>query len=204
MTRLHYIDEAEVRGLVGWLAQDLFPGTPAFHLAGDEGAARLDSALAQPRSPYHRTAQRKAAALHYSLNKNHPFIDGNKRLAVTAMEWFLLRNHFALLTSNERIVDFSLQVADNRLSREASAIWIEKRAVRLTWNEGRTRRWFRSLTVEEQLEAIRAADDPDAPHQKLIASAENLVGILSAQTAVGTGGLPAPPPHPYDHCGGVA
>ena len=191
MARLHYIDEAEIQGIVGWLARDLFPGTPAFHLAGEEGAARLDSALAQPRSPYHRTAQRKAAALHYSLNKNHPFVDGNKRLAVTAMEWFLLRNRFLLLTSYERVVDFSLQVADNRLSREASAVWLEKRAIRLTWNNRRMRRWVGSLTADEQFEAIRALVDPDAPHWKLIDSADSLVEILSGSADIGTGGLPA-------------
>lgn len=191
MARLHYIDEAAIQDIVGWLARDLFPGTPAFHLAGEEDAARLDSALAQPRSPYHRTAQRKAAALHYSLNKNHPFVDGNKRLAVTAMEWFLLRNRFLLLTSYERVVDFSLQVADNRLSREASAVWLEKRAIRLTWNDRRMRQWVGSLTADEQFEAIRALVDPDAPHWKLIDSADSLVEILSGNADIGTGGLPA-------------
>ncbi|MDE2696456.1 MAG: type II toxin-antitoxin system death-on-curing family toxin [Chloroflexota bacterium] len=190
MTRLHYIDEPEVSGIVGWLTRDLFPGTPAFRLAGDEGAARLDSALAQPRSPYYRTAQRKAAALHYSLNKNHPFVDGNKRLAATATEWFLLRNHFVLLTNNDRIVEFSLQVADNRLSREASTVWIEKRAFRLTWDERRMNRWFRSLTADERLETMGALDDPDAPHQKLIASAGSLIKVMNEQAESGSG-LPA-------------
>ena len=76
MNRLHYLDEHEIRSIAESLTRDLFPGTPAFRLAGAEGAARLESALAQPRWAHHRTAQRKAAALHYSLNKNHPYVDG--------------------------------------------------------------------------------------------------------------------------------
>ena len=72
MSRLHYLDEGEIHSIVEALTQDQFPGTPAFQLAGAEGVARLESALAQPHWPHHRTAQQKAAALHYSLNKNHP------------------------------------------------------------------------------------------------------------------------------------
>ena len=105
MSRLHYLDEAEVHGIVEVLTLDLFPGTPAFHPAGREGAARLESALAQPLWPHHRTAQQKAAALHYSLNKNHPFVDGSKRMAVTAMAWFLFSNGFLLLATSDQLVD---------------------------------------------------------------------------------------------------
>ena len=93
-----------MHGIVEVLTLDLFPGTPAFHPAGREGVARLESALAQPHWPHHRTAQQKAAALHYSLNKNHPFVDGNKRMAVTAMAWFLFSNGFMLLATSDQLL----------------------------------------------------------------------------------------------------
>ena len=149
MSRLHYIGRPEVHGIVEALTRNLFPGTPAFHLAGPQGEARLESALAQPHWPHHRTAQQKAAALHYSLNKNHPFVDGNKRLAVAAMEWFLFRNGFALFATNDHLVDFALRVADDRLSREDSAHWIERRALRAGWTDERVRRWHNSLSRDE-------------------------------------------------------
>ena len=51
--------------------------------------AALESAIAQPRATFdgidlHTTATGKAAALAYSLALNHPFIDGNKRVAQDA------------------------------------------------------------------------------------------------------------------------
>ena len=170
MSRLYYLDEHDIRGMVAWLTQDIFPGTPAFQLAGAEGAGRLSSALAQPRLPYHRTAQRKAAALHYSLNKNHPFVDGNKRLAVAAMEWFLYRNGFVLRTTNDRLLDFALRVADDRLSRDDSFNWIEKRAFREAWSPMRVERWIDSLSENERIEVLTAWDDPDSASRKLLAA----------------------------------
>ncbi|MCY3656372.1 MAG: type II toxin-antitoxin system death-on-curing family toxin [Chloroflexi bacterium] len=156
MSRLHYLDQRDIHGIVAALTRDLFPDTPAFHLAGREGAALLDSALAQPRLRFHRTAQHKAAALHFSMNKNHAFIDGNKRLAVAAMEWFLYRNRFLLLTTNERLLEFSLQVADGRMSREESARWIESRALRTTWSSERLRKWTSALLDDEYPEVMAA------------------------------------------------
>ena len=159
MSRLHYLDEDQIHSIVEWLTRDLFPGTPAFQLAGSEGAARLESALAQPRWAHHRTAQQKAAALHYSLNKNHPYVDGNKRLAVAAMEWFLFRNGFVLMATSDRLVDFALLVANDQLSRDASAHWIERRAFRISWTERYFQRWIDSLSPDEYAETKEARDE---------------------------------------------
>ena len=167
MSRLHYLDEEDVREIVEVLTRDQFPSTRAFQLAGAEGVARLQSALAQPHWPHYRTAQQKAAALHYSLNKNHPYVDGNKRLAVSAMAWFLSRNGFALLTTSDRLVDFALRVADDRLSRDESARWIERRALRETWSPARTRRFFFSLPLDDLRELMRAPENADFAHELL-------------------------------------
>ena len=50
------------------------------HGLRDKGA--LESALARPQTGYYRDLIEEAAALWESLSKNHPFIDGNKRVAV--------------------------------------------------------------------------------------------------------------------------
>ena len=57
----------------------------------------LESALAQPQMTFggeelYSTVVDKAAALGYTLIKNHPFHDGNKRTGHAAMEVFLVLN----------------------------------------------------------------------------------------------------------------
>jgi len=60
----------------------------------DHGA--LESALARPRSGYYRDLIQEAAALWESLSQNHAFVDGNKRVAVTATAAFLRVNGYRL------------------------------------------------------------------------------------------------------------
>jgi len=60
----------------------------------DRGA--LESALARPQSGYYRDIIQEAAALWESLSQNHPFVDGNKRVAVTVMAAFLNVNGYRL------------------------------------------------------------------------------------------------------------
>ena len=60
----------------------------------DRGA--IEAALARPRSGYYRDLIQEAAALWESLSQNHPFVDGNKRLAVTVTAAFLKANGYRL------------------------------------------------------------------------------------------------------------
>jgi death-on-curing protein len=60
----------------------------------DRGA--LESALARPQSGYYVDVIQEAAALWESLSQNHPFIDGNKRVAVTITAAFLRVNNYRL------------------------------------------------------------------------------------------------------------
>ena len=56
----------------------------------------LESALARPQSGYYSDLIQEAAALWESLSQNHPFIDGNKRVAVTVAAAFLSVNGYRL------------------------------------------------------------------------------------------------------------
>ena len=61
----------------------------------------LESALGQPRMTFggtdlYPTIAEKASALGFSLIKNHPFVDGNKRSGHAAMEVFLVLNGFEI------------------------------------------------------------------------------------------------------------
>lgn len=91
----------------------------------------LESALAQPRTTFdgedlHPTLTGKCAALGYSLTLNHPFVDGNKRVAHAAMEVFLLLNGLELVGSVEEHERLMLDLAAGNLTREALAVWLEE------------------------------------------------------------------------------
>jgi len=60
------------------------------HGLRDSGA--LQSAVGRLDSGYYADAIEEAAALFESLSQNHPFLDGNKRTAITATGVFLLLN----------------------------------------------------------------------------------------------------------------
>jgi death-on-curing protein len=65
----------------------------------------LDSALAQPKMTVggkfaHKSLFDKAAAYGFHVCKNHPFVDGNKRVAFVLMDIFLQKNGWEI-TANE-------------------------------------------------------------------------------------------------------
>jgi death-on-curing protein len=67
----------------------------------DMGA--LESAVARPQSGYYKDVIESAAALLESLAMNHPFIDGNKRVAFAATDVFLKINGFRFDLNSKEI-----------------------------------------------------------------------------------------------------
>jgi death-on-curing protein len=93
--------------------------------------AALESAVAQPRATFdgadlHATVTGKAAALAYSLALNHPFLDGNKRVAHAAMEVFLALNGFDLSAGIDEQEGLFLELAAGRSNRPELEAWIEQ------------------------------------------------------------------------------
>jgi death-on-curing protein len=89
----------------------------------------LESALAQPRATFdgtdlHETVIDKAAALAYSLSLNHPFVDGNKRVAHAAMSVFLALNGLDVIGSVDEQERVMLDLAAGTLSREQLIRWL--------------------------------------------------------------------------------
>jgi len=68
----------------------------------------------------------KAAHLVYSLIKNHPFLDGNKRIGVTVMIIFLKSNGINFECSNEELADFGLGLANGSYDEQYAQEWIKK------------------------------------------------------------------------------
>ena len=91
----------------------------------------LESAVAMPHSTFggqdlHLGLARKAAAYHFHLCANHPFVDGNKRVAVTASEVFLVINGHELSATNDEIGELTLGVAGGELSKDQVIEFFEK------------------------------------------------------------------------------
>ena len=79
-----------------------FGGAPGIR---DEGA--LASALMRPQLGYYDSLFQEAAALMESLANNHPFADGNKRVAFFATDTFLrLNGHFIDCDNDEAYAFF--------------------------------------------------------------------------------------------------
>lgn len=163
MARLYYITEPVAEALVTRLTERVFPGAPAFQLRGEEGRAALLSALAQPHWPYYRTLPEKAGALHYSLNKNHPFADGNKRFALTAMGVFLLMNDAVLVAGSDEAEAFALGVADGSIDRDESIAFVRRRAFRLGWSAARVSVAVQRLPDDERETVLAELRSPTRP-----------------------------------------
>ena|SRR5579864_6827641 len=94
----------------------------------------LESALHQSRQTFggedlYPSLHEKASALGYALIMNHPFVDGNKRIGLAAIEFFLELNGFSLAADEDDEADTILNVAKGDLSRNELAQWIEKHLV---------------------------------------------------------------------------
>lgn len=92
-----------------------------------------DSALARPRqqAAYGKknSVFQLAAACSYGLARNHPFVDGNKRIALTVAAVFLEINGYSLNAPEAEAVIIYQQLADGKLTEEALAEWIREWSV---------------------------------------------------------------------------
>lgn len=68
----------------------------------------------------------KGAALLDSLIRNHPFVDGNKRTAITSAGLFLQINGYSLQVENEEMVRFTLICAQSQADLKEILLWLKK------------------------------------------------------------------------------
>lgn len=65
---------------------------------------------------------KKAAILFYLLIKNHPFQNGNKRIAVVTLMIFLTKNDMWLTVSNQELYNFAKWVAESNAQLKNSTV----------------------------------------------------------------------------------
>ena len=99
----------------------------------DRGA--LEAAAARPAMTFggedlYPDIPAKAAAVMHSLVMNHPYLDGNKRIAVNVAEFFLELNGYRLEASDEELEEITLAVARGEMDAEPLAIWFRQRTSR--------------------------------------------------------------------------
>ena len=94
----------------------------------------LEAAVARPQATFdgadlYPDRWAKAAALMASLVQSHPFVDGNKRVGVTAAGIFLQRNGLRLTATNDEVKAFALAVAQGAMTTEQIAAWFVQHTV---------------------------------------------------------------------------
>jgi death-on-curing protein len=105
---------------------DEFGGT-----AGIRDSGLLESAVMRPRQRYHygelKTIVDLAVAYAAALSSNHPFVDGNKRVAFHAMLVFLRLHGLALQAAAGEATERMLALAAGRASEAELAAWVRSR-----------------------------------------------------------------------------
>jgi death-on-curing protein len=81
---------------------------------GVRDAGALESALHRPQTGYYDTLLHEAAALLESLVQNHPFVDGNKRVAFAVLDVFLRINGHSIAADSNTIYDYIIKLLEER------------------------------------------------------------------------------------------
>ncbi len=94
----------------------------------------IESALARATAAFggvyaHHGIVDKAAAVGCGLTQNHGFVDGNKRIGMTAMLLILHRNEIYLQYEQSELVALGLNIAQGLINVADVAAWIGKHRV---------------------------------------------------------------------------
>jgi death-on-curing protein len=97
----------------------------------EAGFGRLESAAAAPQASmfgeviYAGVAE-KAAALCLAVVRAHPFSDGNKRVALVALDLMLGQNGARLVASNDEAYAAIMALARGEMQHDALADWVAR------------------------------------------------------------------------------
>ncbi|NEO68517.1 type II toxin-antitoxin system death-on-curing family toxin [Moorena sp. SIO3H5] len=88
----------------------------------------LSSSLARPKHLFRYSDSASlfdlAAAYAFGLAKNHPFVDGNKRIALAVIDVFLRLNRYELVAVEEEAVIKINNLVEGIENQESIATWI--------------------------------------------------------------------------------
>lgn len=102
---------------------------------GLRDANLLESAVSRPKANFdgrnlYNSLFDKAAALMQSILKNHSFLDGNKRTALSSAAIFLKTNGWNLKNTHNEEVKFAVEVDTENLSIEQISKWLKDNSLK--------------------------------------------------------------------------
>ena len=105
---------------------ELYGGTP-----GIRDEQLLDSALEQPKSSFgssflNESIFEMAAAYGFHICKNHPFVDGNKRISLVAMDTFLQENGYEITASEKETYKIIIALSSGEISKKELTEWLKE------------------------------------------------------------------------------
>ena len=97
---------------------------------GIRDSGGLQAAVMRPQSGYYPDVIAEAAALWESLSQNHPFVDGNKRIAIASMAAHLAMNGFWLQPEQMEAYGFMMELyASGRFRMPELEAWLRSYAI---------------------------------------------------------------------------
>ena len=87
--------------------------------------------IANEEKSYRNAIVRKSAYALYSLIRNHPFWDGNKRTAFAISMFILRANGFRLTAAKEQSIELVLKIAKGNLMLKDVEYWISDKVHQL-------------------------------------------------------------------------
>jgi len=98
--------------------------------AGIRDRNLLESAIAQPKVTVggkyaHKTIFDKAAAYGFHVCMNHPFVDGNKRVAFALMDIFLQKNGWEIISQEEEAYSMMMSLASGKFTKTELSAWLK-------------------------------------------------------------------------------
>ena len=99
--------------------------------SGTRDIRLLESAIAQPKASIggewvHKDFFEMASAYAYHLAQNHPFVDGNKRVALASSLVFLEMNGISLLDPKGKLSDAMFGIASGKMSKSEFAMLLKR------------------------------------------------------------------------------
>ena len=95
----------------------------------------LESALGMPAATFageylHPSPAEQGAAYLFHVVKNHPFVDGNKRVGLACCLAFLRLNGVRVHATDDQLVDLVVGVAEGRRSKADVAVFLREHSKR--------------------------------------------------------------------------